>query len=193
MARLLIAGPLVWLLLGLVVAVGAIALAIFNRLVALRQRVRGAWSDVDVYLKRRADLVPNLVQAVRAYADYEQETLRAVVEARQNALNAEGVGPRARAEQEVVAKVDRLIALAEAYPELRASEGFLRLQEDLRQAEKSIASARQYYNACVRDYNTAVESFPGNVVAALGGFRPAEFFELDDLSERRAPSIAELP
>jgi LemA protein len=182
---------MVWLL----VVVGALILFIliiqFNGLIALRQLVRNAWADVDVYLKRRAELIPNLVQAVKAYASHEKTVLEAVVEARSTAAALKGPTPdRAVAENALGNGLVRVLAIAEAYPQLKASENFIDLQKQLSEAERFIASARQYYNACVRDYNTKIEAFPSNVVASLGAFKPAEFFELDTVLERNAPGVS---
>jgi LemA protein len=161
--------------------------------VGLRQLTRNAWSDVDVYLKRRAELVPNLVQTVQGYARHESGTLERVIDARNNALGAGSIHDRAAAEQQVASGVSQIIALAEAYPDLKASEHFLELQRSLSDTEKLIANARQYYNACVRDYNTTIESFPSNIVAGSLGFKPGDYFEVDAVSERAAPSVRGLP
>lgn len=168
----------------------AVAIVAFNGLVRLRQMVRGAWSDVDVHLKRRAELIPNLVACVQAFAGHEQTVLAAVAEARARALSVRGgTADRALAESEVEQAVVRVVGLAEAYPELASSENFRRLQQELTDTEKAIANARQYYNACVREYNTKIESFPGNLVAAAAGFRHADFFEIEDALQRLAPSV----
>lgn len=180
---------LLWLLAPVAVIV-LMAILAFNRLVQMRQLTRNAWSDVDVFLKRRAQLIPNLVECVKGYASHEQATLERVVEARSEAAAAgNAIGARSDAERRVSDGLSRLLVLAERYPELRAASNFLQLQEELVATEKSIASARQYFNACVRDYNTLVESFPSNIVASIGGFQKAEFFELDDLIEREAPKV----
>lgn len=178
-----------WILVpaAVIVFVGILA---FNRLVQMRQLTRNAWADVDVFLKRRAQLIPNLVECVRGYASHEQTTLERVMQARGEAAAAgNAIGARSAAERHVGEGLGRLLVLAEQYPELRAASNFLQLQEELVATEKSIASARQYFNACVRDYNTLVESFPTNVIASIGGFRKAEFFELDDAIEREAPRV----
>ncbi|MFQ3588602.1 MAG: LemA family protein [Fimbriimonadaceae bacterium] len=181
---------LAWILVLLLAAGLVAAIVVFNRLVRLRQMVRGAWSDVDVYLKRRAELIPNLVASVQAFAGHEQAVLTAVAEARAHALSVRGgMTDRANAESEVGQAVVRVIGLAEAYPELASSENFRRLQQELSDTEKAIANARQYYNACVRDYNTKIESFPSNLVASAAGFRSADFFEIEDASQRLAPRI----
>lgn len=183
-----------FVLLGLVLVVVVVLVVQFNRLVAMRQLTRNAWSDVDVYLKRRADLIPNLVSAVQAYATHEQKTLLATTEAR-TALAAarDSVARRADAERRFSERIGQVLMLAEAYPDLKAQDSFLDLQRSLSETEKLIASARQYYNACVRDYNTMTETFPSRIAAGLGGFRPAEFFEVEDAWEREVPSVQGVP
>jgi LemA protein len=161
---------------------------VFNRLVSLRNRLRSAWADVDALLKRRADLVPNLVAAVRGYAGHEQRTLEEVTEARAAAVGAgDDRAARAQAENALTRRVHGLIAIAEGYPELRASANFLQLQSELVLTENDIASARRYYNAVARDLNTSRETFPNLLIAGALGFGRAEFFELSDIDERAAP------
>ncbi|HYO47301.1 MAG TPA: LemA family protein [Gemmatimonadota bacterium] len=163
---------------------------VFNRLVSLKNRLRSSWADVDALLKRRADLIPNLVAAVRGYAGHEQRTLEGVTDARAAALGAgDDRVARAEAENALTRGVHRLIAIAEAYPELRASANFLQLQAELVQTENDVASARRYYNAVARDLNTRRETFPNLLVAGALGFRRADFFELSDLDERAAPDV----
>lgn len=165
------------------------AIALFNRMVALRRLTENAWSDVDVFLRRRADLIPNLVEAVRGAAAYEQRALEGIAEARSRALAAPDLAGRQAAEGEVSRGVTHIVAVAEANPELRASDHFLRLQEELTTAERHIADSRRYYNACVRDFNTMIESFPQSLIAQTAGFRPKEFFELESIGERSAPAV----
>lgn len=166
-----------WVIALLVGVVLAFGIGGYNRLVFLRQLTRNAWSDVSVHLNRRADLVPNIVEAVRAYARHEQGALEAVAQARAQALAADSPSKRSEAEKRLGSGLERALVLAESYPELKASANFLQLQAELTETEDAIANARKYYNACVRDYNTAIETFPRNLLAKLGGFRPAEFFE----------------
>jgi LemA protein len=179
----------------IVIAVVAVALAawvawVFNRLVSLRNRLRSAWADVDALLKRRADLVPNLVAAVRGYAGHERRTLEEVTEARAAAVGAgDDRVARAAAENALTRRVHGLIAIAEAYPELRASANFLQLQSELVLTENDIASARRYYNAVARDLNTSRETFPNLLIAGALGFGRADFFELSDIDERAAPAV----
>jgi LemA protein len=165
----------------------------FNRLVAMRNRMRGAWADVDTLLKRRADLIPNLVQSVRGYMDHEEGTLERVTEARARAASA-GSGPenaaaRAEAENALTAGLRQLFAVAESYPDLKANQNVLDLQHQLGETENDIASARRYYNAVVRDFNTLRETFPNMLIAGPFGFRPGEFFELADVAQREAPKV----
>jgi LemA protein len=165
----------------------------FNRLVAMRNRMRGAWADVDTLLKRRADLIPNLVQSVRGYMDHEEGTLERVTEARARAASA-GSGPenaaaRAEAENALTAGLRQLFAVAESYPDLKANQNVLDLQRQLGETENDIASARRYYNAVVRDFNTLRETFPNVLIAGPFSFRPGEFFELADAEQREAPKV----
>ena len=165
----------------------------FNRLVAMRNRMRAAWADVDTLLKRRADLIPNLVQTVRGYMDHEEGTLTRVTEARARAASAGG-GPesaatRAQAENALTAGLRQLFAVAESYPDLKANQNVLDLQRQLGETENDIASARRYYNAVVRDFNTLRETFPNVLIAGPFGFRPGEFFELADVAEREVPKV----
>lgn len=180
------------LLLALAILVAGWLAWTFNRLVALRNRMRAAWASIDALLKRRADLIPNLVESVRGYMGHEQHTLAAVTEARAEALSAGGKPSdnttRAHAENVLTSGVRQIFALAEAYPELKASENVLALQQQLTDTENDIASARRYYNAVVRDFNTLSQSFPTLLVASPFGFRPGEFFELSDISERNVPA-----
>lgn len=185
--------PIVWILAILVLAVLVWAAWVFNRLVGLRNRLKAAWGDIDALLKRRADLIPNLVAAVKGYASHEERVFTEVTEARAGAeAAAEGEpSPRARSEAEnrLTRRVHRLIALAEDYPELRASANFLDLQAELTGTENDIAHARRYYNAVIRDYETERQRFPAVLIAGLLGFGPREYFELSDLAEREAPDV----
>jgi LemA protein len=162
---------------------------IFNRLVRDRNQVRSAWSDIDVQLTRRHDLVPQLVDAVRAYANYERATLSAVTELRTRAEAAGSLRDKARLEDEMQAGLHRLIALAESYPELKADGNFLQLQRDLVETEDHLQYARRFYNGAVRIYNTRIESFPEMLVAKPFAFSPAEFFAVDDAEVRAAPRV----
>ena len=161
----------------------------YNGLARLRLLAGNAWADIDVQLKRRHDLIPTLVAAVKGHAGYEKGTLEAVVQARNRAVGAGGPAAAGEAERTLAASVRQLLALAEAYPDLKAGESFLSLQRSLIEIEDHIQNARRYYNAVVRDYNTKTAQFPSNLVAGAMGFRPAEFFGLTDQSEEAPPGI----
>ena len=161
---------------------------IYNRLVRLRNRTDNAWSQVDVQLRRRYDLIPNLVETVKGYAAHEKQTFEDVVAARAAAQDAATVEDQAAAENMLTGALRRLFALAEAYPELRASENFRNLQEELAGTEDKISVARQIYNDTTLTYNNAVQTVPSNLVAAVFGFSPREYFEVDD-DARSAPQI----
>ncbi len=150
---------------------------IYNRLIRSRNRVSTAWSDIDVQLQRRHDLIPRLVEAVDQYGKYERATLEAVTELRAEAMRATEVRARGKAEEKLSGGVGRIIALAESYPDLKANENFLSLQNDLVETENYLQFARRYYNGSVRDYNTLAETVPNNLVAGLFGFKPREFFQ----------------
>ena len=161
----------------------------WNALTRLRQLARNAWADIDVQLKRRHDLVPNLVAAVQGHAGYERQTLEAVVEARNRARAAGGPAAAGAAERALAGQVGRLLAIAEAYPDLKAAGSFLELQRALVAIEDQIQNARRYYNAVVRDLNTKIELFPTNLVAGLLGFGKEEFFGLEDRAEAAVPRV----
>jgi len=177
----------------LLAAVIVTMIVLYNRMVGMRRLVENAWADVDVYLKRRADLVPNLVSVVRSGAQHEKRALEGLVEARRRAISVDGpTGEKATAESGLAVEVNQTLMLAESYPQLRSSDAFLRLQHDLSENERLIADARQYYNACVRDYNTMIESFPQNVIAPQAGFRAKSFFEIEEPTERHVPGVSGL-
>jgi LemA protein len=177
--------------LALLVLLGLTAFVIltYNGLARLRLLATNAWADIDVQLKRRHDLVPLLVAAVKGHAGYEKGTLQAVVDARNRAMSAPGPASAGEAEGALSASVRQVFALAEAYPDLKAAESFLSLQRNLSDIEDHIQNARRYYNAVVRDLNTKVAQFPSNLVASALGFRPREFFGLSDPSEQATPRI----
>lgn len=172
----------------LAIAAGGV-ITLYNRLVGLRERAQQAWSDIDVQLKRRHDLIPNLVETVKGYATHEQETFQKVTQARSRAESASGPREQAQAEGMLSQFLGRLLAVAEDYPELQADENFRELQNTLEEVEKSLSEARRYYNAVARDLNMAVQQFPSNIVAGWFGFEQREFFELEDESERDVPEI----
>ena len=177
------------LVLLVVAAVIVAIIVIYNGLVRLRVQADNAWADIDVQLKRRHDLVPNLVEAVKGYAGHERGTLEAVVQARNQAVSATGPAAKAEAEGELTRALRQVFALAESYPQLRAAESFAQLQTSLGQIEDAIQNARRYYNAVVRDLNTRIAQFPSNFVANAFGFTPREFFELTSEGERQPPQV----
>jgi LemA protein len=170
----------VWIAVGIVVVLLLYAILAFNALVRHRNRVENAWSGIDVQLRRRYDLIPNLIEAVKGYAAHERELFEEVTEARTRAIAAGTVGDQAQAENEVTRSLGRLLAVAEAYPQLRANENFLALQEELTATESKIAFARQFYNDQVMRYNTMIEQFPSLIIARMGRFRQREFFEAEE-------------
>ncbi len=163
--------------------------AIYNSLVKLREQADGAWADVDVQLKRRYDLIPNLVETVKGYATHEKGTLEAVIQARAAAMAAPGPAAKGVAEGQLAGALKSLFAVSEDYPDLRASENFRQLQGTLAELEDHIQKARRYYNAVIRDYNTRIAQVPSNVVARSFGFREREFFEMPE-AERAAPRVS---
>jgi LemA protein len=169
-----------WVVIGLVVIVGVYAIFQFNRLVSLNQRVKNGWSEIDVQLRRRYDLIPNLVETVKGYAAHEREVFQEVTEARAQAISAGGVQDQAAAENQITATLKSLFAVAEAYPDLKANQNFLALQEELSGTESKIAYARQFYNDQVMLLNTKIQSFPSNVIAKTFGYKEREFFNIDD-------------
>jgi LemA protein len=180
---------LIGLLIVVVVAV-VLYIVLYNRLVSLRVRAQNAWSDIDVQLKRRADLVPNLVETVKGYAAHERGTLDAVTQARTRAVAAQGAGPatRAQAEGELTAALRGLTVAVEAYPQLQASGGFRDLQAELSTIEDAVQNSRRYYNAVVRDLNTAISTIPSNLVAGPMGMHELEFFEAA-AGDRELPKV----
>ncbi|MFN2505806.1 MAG: LemA family protein [Acidimicrobiales bacterium] len=173
---------MLWILLAVVALVVLYVILAYNGLVKLRNRIANAWSQIDVQLRRRYDLIPNLVETVKGYAKHERETFEAVTQARNNAINAQGVAAQAQAENMITSALKSLFAVAEAYPELKANENFLNLQEELTSTEGRIAYARQFYNDAVLQLNNKVQTFPSNIIANAFGFREHEYFEADDTS-----------
>ena len=168
-------------------------ISLYNRLVTMRQRVREAWADIDVQLKRRWDLIPNLIETVKGYAAHERQTFESVTQARAAAITAAQSGSpeqRAQAETALGAALVNLRAVAEAYPQLQASQNFRDLQENLTATEDKIAFARRFYNGNVRDYNTGLQTFPTNILAGMFGFTAEQYFELADAKEREAPKVS---
>ena len=182
---------MIWLLVivALIVVVALLLVALYNRLVQQRNRVDNAWAQIEVQLKRRWDLIPNLVETVKGYAAHERETFEAVTQARANAQKAGNPAEAAQAEGILGAALGRLLAVAEAYPELQADENFRQLQTELAETENKVAVSRQVYNDTVLTYNNTVQTFPGLVVAGPFGFSIREFFEVEDEAQRDAPVV----
>jgi LemA protein len=171
---------IIWIVIGVIVVFVAWIVMIYNGLVAMRQRVNQAFSDIDVQTKQRHDLVPNLVETVRGYASHERGTLEAVVQARNAAITAQagGVAAQAAAENALTGALRQLFALSEAYPDLKANQNFLQLQSELTDIENKIAAARRFFNNAVQEYNTGIQQFPAVLVAGSLGFAPKEFFDV---------------
>lgn len=176
------------IILIVVIVVGFILVGIYNRLVALRQTCNQAWGDVDVQLKQRHDVIPNLVETVKGYASHEKDTLENVIKARQAAISAPNVKELAGAENMLSGALRQLFALSEAYPDLKANQNFLSLQSELSDLENKIAAARRFFNNAVSEFNTAIEQFPAVVMANMFGFAAREYFEAGE-SERAAPQV----
>jgi LemA protein len=179
-----------WIFLAVLALLVVLAIATYNRLVSLNQRSAEAWSDIDVQLKRRTDLVPNFVETVKGYAAHERKTFEDVSRWRSAALSARSPEARAEAENQLTQALRQLFAVAEAYPELKANENFRQLQASLAEIEEAVQNARRYYNAVARDLNTAIESFPSNFVAGLFQFKKRGFFELDRPEDRQVPRVS---
>lgn len=176
-------------LIAVLLLLGLLLVLLYNRLVRLRNRVDNAWAQIEVQLKRRWDLIPNLVETVKGYAAHERETFEAVTEARARAQQARTPAEAGQAEGILDAALGRLLAVAEAYPELQADENFRQLQTELAETENRVAVARQVYNDAVLTYNNAIQTFPGLVVAGPFGFAAREFFEVEEEAQREAPRV----
>lgn len=177
------------IIIAIIVVIAFVAVGIYNGLIKLRNTSEQAWADVDVQLKRRYDLIPNLVETVKGYASHEQETFEKVVQARNQAMGASTPGDKGQAENFLTSALKSLFALAEAYPDLKANQNFLDLQDELSKIEEQIQLARRYYNAVVRDLNTKIETVPSNIVANMFHFETREYFELDSEEERETPKV----
>ncbi len=180
----------VWVILGIVAIILGWGIALYNKLIRTRNRVDEAWSDIDVQLKRRYDLIPNLMETVKGYASHEKEVFTRVSEARSRAMGATSAKDKGEAENMLTGALKSLIAVAEAYPQLRASENFTELQRELADTENKIQAARRFYNGNVRDMNTMMQKFPANMIAARLGFKEREFFELMEEEAREAPKVS---
>ena len=178
-----------WIILAVPVVLVLIVIGMYNSLVSLRAACESAWADIDVQLKRRYDLIPNLVETVKAYAAHEKGALEAVINARARAMSAQGPEAKAAAENQLSQSLKSLFALAEAYPQLRAVEAFNQLQGSLNQVEDALQNARRYYNAVVRDYNAKTQEVPTNLIAGWFNFAGRQFFELTDTAQREPPRV----
>jgi LemA protein len=176
-----------WIVLGIVAVIALFLWITYNSLVKLKIRVDEAWSDITVQLKRRFDLIPNLVESVKGYAKHESGVFEKVTEARANALNAQGVQETAQAENMLEGALKSLFAVAEAYPDLKASQNFVELQQELVDTEDKIQASRRFYNGGVRDLNTKIKIFPNNMFAGMLGFNEREFFEVEDMASVEKP------
>jgi LemA protein len=179
------------IILAIVVILIIAFIAIYNGLVGLRNQVKNAWAQIDVQLKRRYDLIPNLIETVKGYMQHERQTLESVTNARNLAqsLSSAGVADRAKAEGELSGALSRLLAVVENYPNLKANQNFLALQEELTSTENKISFSRQYYNDSVLRYNNQTQMFPSNIIAGMTGFKSGEFFEVKTAEEREAPKV----
>jgi len=177
------------ILLAVIALIVVAVIGMYNGLVKLKVQCDNAWSDIDVQLKRRYDLIPNLVATVKGYASHEKGTLEGVVAARNQAMSATGPAAKGEAEGVLAGALRQVFALAEAYPQLRAVESFTQLQNSLTQIEDAVQNARRYYNAVVRDLNTKIVQFPSNIIAGTFGIKSREFFEITAPAEREAPKV----
>jgi LemA protein len=180
----------IWIIIGVVVVLALLLAYLYNKLVRLRNRTENAWSQVDVQLRRRYDLIPNLVETVKGYASHESATFEEVTRARTAAQQAKTVEEQAGAENVLTAAIGRLFAVAEAYPQLRATENFQQLQAQLAETESKIAVSRQIYNDTVLTYDNAIGTIPTNLVAGVFGFHSRPYFEIEDPAAREAPRVA---
>ena len=175
----------IWIIVVVIAIILFGIIAIFNRLVGLKNRTDEAWSDIDVQLKRRYDLIPNLIETVKGYAKHEKELLEKVTQARTEAMKSKGLVDKAKAENQITEALKSVFAVAENYPNLKANENFVELQKEITDTEDKIQASRRFYNANVRDLNIVIESFPSNVVAGVFGYKKKELFELEDVGERK--------
>lgn len=178
------------ILLAIVVLAGLWAVSIYNGLVRRKNIVAEAWSGIETQLKRRADLIPNLVETVKGYATHERTTFDELARLRSQGQGQTDIAQRAQTEQAITAAIGKIMAVAEAYPQLKASENFQSLQKDLADIEDQIQLARRYYNGAVRDFNVMIEQFPSNFVANFGSFKPAPFFQIENEADRAAPKVS---
>ena len=177
------------IILVIIIILAIVFIALYNNLVKLRQRVQNAWAQVDVQLKRRYDLIPNLVNTVKGYATHEQGTFEKITQARAAAISANTVADQAQAENTLTESLKSLFAVAEAYPELKANTNFIQLQTELSDTENKIAYARQFYNDIVQKFNTAIQVFPANLFAGMMGFKITDYFEIEEVQEKNPPKV----
>ena len=181
---------MIWLFWPVLLVIAVWLIWTYNGLVALRHQIENAWKQIDVQLKRRYDLIPNLVETVKGYMQHEQDTLQKVIDARSRAMTSTGIKENAEAQTALTQSLGRMFALMENYPDLKANQNVLRLQEELTTTENKVAFSRQAYNDSVMDYNTLRESFPNNFVAGWFGFRGAELLQIEDEAKRQVPKVS---
>ncbi len=179
-----------WIILGAVVLIAFFAIVVYNGLIQLKNKVDEAWADIETQLKRRYDLIPNLVETVKGYAGHEKGTLENVIKARNMAMNAGTFADKAQAENALSGTLKSLFALAENYPDLKANQNFLDLQQTLKEIEEHLQLSRRYYNATVRDFNNKVEIFPNNIFAGMFNFKRRDFFQTDSEEERKNVKVS---
>jgi len=174
---------------GLIIVIVVWLVGMYNGLVGLRNAVKNAWSQIDVQLKRRHDLIPNLVETAKGYMKHERETLQAITDARSRAMGAGSVGEKAQAESALSGAISKFMLVVENYPDLKANQNFLALQEELTSTENKIAFSRQAYNDAVMTYNNKTQMFPSNIIAGMFNFQASEFFQVEDAAERKTPKV----
>jgi LemA protein len=180
---------IIWIVVAVVAILAIVVISIYNNLVKLNVRTDEAWSDIDIQLKRRYDLIPNLIETVKGYAKHEKEAFENVTRARAEALGAESVGDKAKAENQIEGALKSIFAVAEAYPDLKANQNFAQLQADLTDTEDKIQASRRFYNSNVREMNIAVQTFPTNIFANMFNFRKRDLFELDEVEEKEPVKV----
>jgi len=180
---------IIYIIFAILIVLVFAVIQIYNSLIVLKNRVSEAWADIEVQLKRRYDLIPNIVETVKGYAAHEKETFEKVIQARNAAMSAKSVDDKAQAEGQLAGMLKNVFALAESYPDLKANQNFQHLQMELSDTENKIQAARRFYNGNVRDYNTAVETFPANIFSTTMGFGKKEFFEIENPEERKTPQV----
>ncbi|MBI5037323.1 MAG: LemA family protein [Candidatus Kerfeldbacteria bacterium] len=178
-----------WIIVGIIAVAILWLIGVYNGLIRLRNQTGEAWSDIDVQLKRRYDLIPNLVETVKGYAKHERELFEKVTQARSQAMSATGIAQKGQAENMLSETLKSLFAVSENYPDLKANQNFLKLQDELSDTENKIQASRRFYNGNVRDFNTKLQVFPNNMVASTMGFKPYEFFEVEEAAEREPVKV----